>query len=420
MSLWLRKKIQALPWPKLKPIPYRQIPILFQGIRLGTARSGEREQADITVIEAVAGSQTAAVFTRNLFQAAPVHIARQHLESQSEPRYCLINAGNANAATGERGLRDCLRLCDVVATTHGVPTESVLPFSTGIIGSYLPMEALEKAVPVALSALRADGWNDGAQAIMTTDRQPKLCSGRLTHNGHTITVTGIAKGAGMICPDMATMLAFIATDACASRPWLQDCLLNVTEQTFNRITVDGDTSTNDAAVLIASQQSQCPSADQDVQLANKLTELVKQVSDFLAQEIVRDGEGATKMLKIQVNGGRDEQECSQVARTIAHSPLVKSSLYGCLPNWGRIWAAIGRAGLMDLRPEQVEIRLFDQLVLATATPHPEFDPEKMAQAMANHTVIPLNVRLNRGEAEVTILTSDIGHDYITLNSEKDT
>ena len=344
----------------------------------------------------------------------------RHLKSQPEMRYCLINAGNANAATGKQGERDCLRLCDVTAATGVVSRESVLPFSTGVIGSYLPMKALEKAIPEAMADLCTNGWDGGAEAIMTTDQKRKICSGQLTHDGHVITITGIAKGAGMICPDMATMLTFIATNARASHQWLSDRLREATQRTFNQITVDGDTSTNDAIVLIASQQSSAPAADQDQQLSDKLTKLIGEVTDFLAKEIVRDGEGTTKLLKIRVTGGRNEQECSHTARTIAHSPLVKSSIYGCLPSWGRIWAAIGRSDLPHLQAEKVEIHLFGQPVFTAGAPHPEFDYDKMAQTMACHAVIPLTVHLNRGTAEAKLLTADIGHSYITLNSTGDT
>jgi len=310
-------------------------------------------------MELAEGTHCAAVFTRNAFCAAPVKVAREHLSlCQGQPRYLLVNTGNANAGTGEAGIaaaRDCAAS---VAAAAAVGTQEVLPFSTGVIGEPLPVGAIRSAVPAALAALAATGWAEAAAGIMTTDTRPKGCSLRFRAQGRDYTITGIAKGAGMIRPNMATMLAYIATDMAVAPSLLQQLLGAAVETTFNRITVDGDTSTNDACVLVATGaagNTAVVSGDSPLCLA--LRDALEEVCLALAQGLVRDGEGASKFVTVQVNGGRSEQECLDVAFTIAHSPLVKTALFASDPNWGRLLAAIGRAGLPQLRVERVSVYL---------------------------------------------------------------
>lgn len=308
-----------------------------KGIRVGTACAGIKkpEHRDLVVFELCPETQTASVFTNNAFCAAPVIVARQHREKIA-PRYLLINTGNANAGTGERGINDAKACCQSLSQAVQCRPEEVLPFSTGVIAEYLVLDRINPAIPVAVKNLALDGWGDAAYGIMTTDTVPKGLSRQITLQGQSITITGIAKGSGMIRPDMATMLAYIATDAGLPAELLQKCLHHAVERSFNRITVDGDTSTNDACILMATGQSginidDSNSADYQV-FANTVMELCEE----LAKAMVRDGEGATKFITIDVTGGRDEAECLQVAYTVAHSPLVKTAFFASDPNWGRI------------------------------------------------------------------------------------
>ncbi|HSH29066.1 MAG TPA: bifunctional glutamate N-acetyltransferase/amino-acid acetyltransferase ArgJ, partial [Thiohalobacter sp.] len=336
------------PPESLLPVP---------GIRLGTAAAGIRKpgRRDLVVIELAPGSHTAGLFTRNAFCAAPVVVARNHL-LEIAPRYLVINTGNANAGTGQRGLDAAADTCRALAARAGVRPDEVLPFSTGVIGEPLPLDRLLAGLPVALDGLGENGWLDAAAGIMTTDTVPKGISRRVALNGREVTLTGIAKGAGMIRPDMATMLAFIGTDAGIEAPDLQGLLVQAAERSFNRITVDGDTSTNDALMLMASGAS-------GVQVERGTPEweafvgALTEVCQFLAQAIVRDGEGATKFVRVEVSGGASSAECLQVGYTVAHSPLVKTALFASDPNWGRILAAVGRAGLEALVLERVSIHL---------------------------------------------------------------
>ena len=320
---------------------------LIDGIRLGTACAGIRrtqvgKRDDLVIIEISEGSHVAAVFTQNAFCAAPVTIARKNLSTQI-PQYLLINSGNANAGTGKEGYQDGLDTCQILADRVAPDREAILPFSTGVIGERLPVALIEKAIPVALNNLQAGGWQKAARAIMTTDTRPKQALSCCEVNGQKVTVVGIAKGSGMIRPDMATMLAYIGTDAVIERGVLNQCLQAAVEKSFNRITVDGDTSTNDACVLIATGRSGIEIKDLD-----QIQKAIDEVCIQLAQAIVKDGEGATKFITIQVDGGSDRTESLQVAYTIAHSPLIKTALFASDPNWGRILAAIGRTGINDL------------------------------------------------------------------------
>ncbi|MDH3527413.1 MAG: bifunctional glutamate N-acetyltransferase/amino-acid acetyltransferase ArgJ [Gammaproteobacteria bacterium] len=394
--------------PELYPVP---------GFRLGTACAGIKtpDRRDLVVMELAEGSSCAAVFTRNAFCAAPVMLARQYLAA-AVPRYLLINTGNANAGTGEQGLRDARRCCEALAATAGCAPETVLPFSTGVIGQALPVVKIEQGIPAAYTNLFDDGWVDAAHAILTTDTVPKGASRRLVIDGHTVTITGIAKGAGMIRPDMATMLAFIATDAAIDHAVLQDCLESAVEYSFNRISVDGDTSTNDACVLVATGQSSLPRITDQGEPYARFAAAVAGLCVELAQSIVRDGEGATKFVTVAIEQGADCDECLKVAYTIAHSPLVKTALFASDPNWGRILAAVGRSGVTDLALEGVDIYLDDVCVIRGGEPATEYT-EAAGQAVMDRDAFTIRVLLGRGEFFERIWTCDLSYDYVRINAE---
>lgn len=384
------------------------------GIRLGTAQAGikKKDRDDVLVIEADEAAVVAAVFTQNAFCAAPVVVAREHL--QGAPRWLLINSGNANAGTGARGLRDAQLTCEALAQRVGHSGQNVLPFSTGVIGEYLPVEKIQAALPQALSDLHEDHWEQAARAIMTTDTYPKLASETVDVGGYTVTVTGISKGAGMIQPNMATMLAFIATDALIEKSALQALLADVADQTFNCITVDGDTSTNDACVLMASGRS--PLLMPGTPAFDAFSNAVHAVLGQLSEAIVRDGEGATKLIRIQVEGARDRDEARMVGKTIAHSPLVKTAFFASDPNWGRILAAVGRAGCENLVIERVAIWLDEVQIVEAGGRCSGYTEEAGARVMAQHEIL-IRVALGRGEASETVLTCDFSYDYVRINAE---
>jgi len=393
-------------------------PLPVAGIRLGSAPLGVRSDSrdDLTVIELAAESRTAAVFTRNAFCAAPVKVAAEHL-SRRAPRYLLINAGNANAGTGSQGLADARECCQAVAERTGCSTEQVLPFSTGVIGEGLAVAHFPEAIDNALARLDGNGWAGAARAIMTTDTVPKGISRHFDVEGHTFTVTGIVKGAGMIRPDMATMLAFVATDAAVSQALLDDCLVRATQQSFNRITVDGDTSTNDACVLMATGAGGAPSIDDpSSDGAQALYRAVSEVCTWLAQAIVRDAEGASKFITIAVREGRDVQECLQLAYLIAHSPLVMTAMYASDANWGRILAVVGRAGLDDLDIGAVRIHLGDVCIVAGGERAADYTEER-GQGVMWADEISVTVDLGRGGAQAAVWTCDLSHEYVTINAE---
>jgi glutamate N-acetyltransferase/amino-acid N-acetyltransferase len=325
------------------------------GVRLATTQAGIKypNRDDLVLIEVSPGAEVACVFTQNQFCAAPVTIAKQH-SSNTASRYLLINTGNANAGTGQHGLQDALTCCDAVAGLLNVSVQAVLPFSTGVIGELLLTNKITAALPTLVENLSADGWLRAAKGIMTTDTRPKAVSKTVVINGCAVTVTGMAKGAGMIKPNMATMLAYIATDASLDKALLQSVLEQCTDQSFNRITIDGDTSTNDACVLIASGDSGVV-VSKGVDGYQQFVDCLSEVFIELAQGLVRDGEGASKFVTVQVNGGADSDECLKVAYTIAESPLVKTALFASDPNWGRLLAAIGRAGVSDLDVDGVTV-----------------------------------------------------------------
>ncbi|MEN8259750.1 MAG: bifunctional glutamate N-acetyltransferase/amino-acid acetyltransferase ArgJ [Pseudomonadota bacterium] len=388
----------------------------IKGVRLGAADAGlmRTDRDDLVAIELAPGSRVAAVFTRNAFCAAPVLLARKHLSGS--PRWLLVNSGNANAGTGEEGLDDALATCSSLAELVDANAGDVLPFSTGVIGEPLPAKKITRALPAAIRVLSADGWAQAATAIMTTDTFPKGASRSICLAGRVISISGIAKGAGMIHPDMATMLAFVATDAAVDRPCLQQCLERVVNQSFNRITVDGDTSTNDACVLMATGASGGPDITADSPEFDAFAQAVSEVCGELAESIVRDGEGATKLIRICVEGAASEGEAHQVAKTIAHSPLVKTAFFASDPNWGRILAAVGRAGIDDLDISRVSIWLDDVSIVQGGGRAPGYS-EAAGQAVMAAEEIVVRVCLGRGDSTVRILTCDFSYDYVRINAE---
>ncbi len=396
------------PLPELHPVP---------GIRLGTARAQIRKQdrRDLVIIECVSGTQTAAVFTKNRFCAAPVSVAREHL-AHTAPHALLINTGFANAGTGPEGIDDARQSCAALAAIMGCAPQAVLPFSTGVIGERLPLERLMAGLPVCHSTLSEKGWAEAAHGIMTTDTLPKGSSRCVLIEGKTVTVTGIAKGAGMICPNMATLLAFVATDVLVPSAVLEKCLHAAAEESFNRISVDGDTSTNDSCVLLATGKSGLEIRSTESAAYKAFYETVRDVLTDLAQAIVRDAEGATKFITIEVVQGASQADCLEVAYTIAHSPLVKTAFFASDPNWGRILAAIGRARIPQLQVDRVSIHLDDVCIVRNGGRAPEYS-EAQGQAVMAKSEICVRVGLGGGTASVRLWTCDLSHDYVTINAE---
>lgn len=397
------------------------------GFKMGTACAGIKvaERKDVVVMSFDASANVAGVFTQNAFCAAPVHVAKKHLQEaplsslQKENRvqHFVINTGNANAGTGEQGMRDALNTCQQLGHLAGTGTKSVLPFSTGVIGETLPVDKIINALPDALKNLSDAGWQDAAQGILTTDTCTKGASAQLTIDGQLVTITGIAKGSGMIRPDMATMLAFVATDAAIEQTLLQKMLKQGADHSFNRITVDGDTSTNDACMLVATGKSQAAMIDSEEHpdyqaLLNAVTKILEQ----LAKAIVLDGEGATKLINIKVKSGKSEQECSDVAYTIAHSPLVKTAFFASDPNWGRILAAVGRSGVNNLDIDTLEIFLDDVCLVRHGGKADDYTEER-GQKIMDQDEITVTVNLQRGAFETQIWTCDLSYDYVKINAE---
>lgn len=383
------------------------------GIRLATAAAGVRKpgRQDVLLIEIAPAATTAAMFTTNAFCAAPVMLAKQHLTSAS-PRYLLVNSGNANAGTGSAGLAAARACCLQLAAAAQCKAEDVLPFSTGVIGEPLPVEKITAVYEQLLDTLDAGNWATAARAIMTTDTVPKCISRQLQIDGSTITLNGIAKGSGMIRPNMATMLAYLATDAKIEQAQLQVCLQQAVQKSFNRITVDGDTSTNDAVVLMATGKGITLSTDQLPIFQAALDELCME----LARSIVRDGEGATKLINVIVEDGADDNECAKVAYAIAHSPLVKTAFFASDPNWGRILAAVGYAGLVDLDIEAIEIWLDNVCIVREGGRAAEYT-EEQGRAVMQQDEIAIRVMLHRGQATTTVWTCDFSYDYVKINAE---
>lgn len=386
---------------------------VVQGIRLAAAHCGIKSdpaKKDLTLIETAAGSNVAGVFTRSHFCAAPVTICRQHLSRQPQPRYLLINSGNANAATGDRGLRAAGDCCAALAGAAGVSPEEVLPFSTGVIAEPLPVAPIVEAIPGLLQDLSADGWLAAAEGIMTTDTLPKACSRQLEFDGGIVTLNGIAKGSGMIKPDMATMLAYVATDARIDARRCQRLLEQAVRSSFNSITVDGDTSTNDSCMLIATGAAEVDADTESFEAA--LADLFVE----LAQAVIRDAEGATKFVEVRVEGAVNDDDARNVAFTIAESPLVKTALFASDPNWGRFIMAIGRAPLSRIDTDRIDLYLGSTRLLHRGLPDPDY-AEAQGQAEMSGEEIRIRVNLNLGDARARIWTSDLSYDYVKINAE---
>ncbi|MBC7730149.1 MAG: bifunctional glutamate N-acetyltransferase/amino-acid acetyltransferase ArgJ [Microbacteriaceae bacterium] len=389
------------------------------GLRLGAAQAGIRKPGryDLLVLSLVEGASVAGVFTRNRFCAAPVQVCREHLDSAAGIRALVINTGNANAGTGVDGLARARKTCSALATLLQLSPSQVLPFSTGVIMESLPVDRIEAGLPAAIADLKSDHWALAAQAIMTTDTVLKAASRQLTLAGRTVTVTGIAKGAGMIRPNMATMLGFVATDAAIAPGLLQALVQQAADASFNRITIDGDTSTNDSFILMATHQAGNPViAALDSADGQALRDAVLDVSRQLAQAIVRDGEGATKFITVQVEGGLHENECRLVAYAIAHSPLVKTAFFASDPNLGRILAAVGYAGIDDLDQTLIDLYLDDVHVAHQGGRHPAYQ-EADGQRVMKQPEITVRVHLHRGSASTTVWTCDLSHDYVSINAD---
>ena len=402
------------------PDPKQLMPV--KGVALGIAEAGIRKAArkDLLVMKLEPGARVAGVFTQNRFCAAPVVVARQHLsmvDPDASIRALVVNTGNANAGTGKEGISAARHTCSELARLLGCSSAQVLPFSTGVIMEPLPIEKIAAGLPACLADARADNWLAAAQAIMTTDTVPKAASRRVKVGSAEVTVTGIAKGAGMIHPNMATMLGFVATDAKLSLPLTRALVAQAANRSFNCITVDGDTSTNDAFMLMATGTADMPEMI-DARSAEyaALAEGVSAVAAELAQAIIRDGEGATKFITIRVEGGRKEEECRKVAYAIGHSPLVKTAFFASDPNLGRILAAVGYAGIADLAVDKVDLYLDDVLVAKNGGRSPGYREADGARVM-KQSEITVRVLLNRGGAAATVWTCDLSHDYVTINAE---
>ncbi len=389
------------------------------GVSIGTAMAGVRKanRRDVTVALLEPGAAVAGVFTSNRFCAAPVQLCREHLAAGAQVRAILVNTGNANAGTGADGLARARSTCAALAALLGCAPEQVLPFSTGVIMETLPNDRIEAALPAAIAGARADAWGVAAEAIMTTDTVPKAASTTLTIGGRRVAVTGISKGAGMIRPNMATMLGFIATDAVVAPHLMQQIVQEAADESFNRITIDGDTSTNDSFVLIATQRAgHAPIESLDSAEGLALRAAVFDVACRLAQAIVRDGEGATKFITIRVEGGASEAECKKVAYAIGHSPLVKTAFFASDPNLGRILAAVGYAGISDLDQTKIDLFLDDVHVAEGGGRRAEYR-EQDGQRVMKQSEITVRVNLHRGTHEATVWTCDLSYDYVKINAD---
>ena len=389
------------------------------GVRWGITEAGVRKanRKDVSVMLLDEGASVAGVFTKNRFCAAPVQVCREHLQGGQGIRAMVINTGNANAGTGAPGLAHARQTCEALASLLQCQPGQVLPFSTGVIMEPLPVDRIVAGLPAAIADAAAAHWAQAAEGIMTTDTVPKAASAQLQIGGRTVNVTGISKGAGMIRPNMATMLGFVATDACIAPELLPALVRELADGSFNRITIDGDTSTNDSFVLVATQRAgHAPIATWDSPEAQALKSALLQVARQLAHAIVRDGEGATKFLSIEVSGGKTAEECRQVAYAIAHSPLVKTAMYASDPNLGRILAAVGYAGIDDLDQSLIELHLDDVHVATKGGRHPAYQEED-GQRVMKQAEITVRVGLGRGTASDTVWTCDLSHDYVSINAD---
>ena len=406
-----------MPVNLIAPDP-AQLPVVA-GVRIGVAEAGIRKahRKDLTVVLIDEGASVSGVFTQNRFCAAPVQVCREHLAVDQGIRAMVINTGNANAGTGQEGLARARSTCQSLARLLDIAPEQILPFSTGVIMEPLPIERIEAGLPAALADASPNHWVRAAEGIMTTDTVPKAFGTQVMLGGVTVNISGISKGAGMIRPNMATMLGFMATDACVSPGLMQQLALDLAEGSFNRVTVDGDTSTNDSFVVIASNKAQhAPIESLDSPEGQALKAAMLGVARQLAQAIVRDGEGATKFITIQVEGGKTSAECRQVAYTIAHSPLVKTAFFASDPNLGRILAAVGYAGITDLDQSGIDLYLDDVHVAIQGGRHPAYREED-GQRVMKQSEITVRVLLGRGSAHDTVWTCDLSHDYVSINAD---
>ena len=400
------------------PLPIRAQLTPVPGLQLGYAQAGIKKpgRKDVLVLKLAPGATVAGVFTTNRFCAAPVQVSKDHLAGTQPIVALVVNTGNANAGTGEAGLANANATCAALAKLLGCEANQILPFSTGVILEPLPLEKLVAGLPAAIANLNEDRWFDAAEAIMTTDTQPKAASRVVTIAGKRVTMTGISKGAGMIKPNMATMLGFMACDAKISQPVLQTLVKQAADASFNCITIDGDTSTNDSFMLIATGTGELKITDTASAEYHALAEAVIGLSQELAQMIVRDGEGATKFITVRVEQGRDLEECRKIAYAIGHSPLVKTAFFASDPNLGRILAAIGYAGVNDLDVNQINLYLDDVWVAKQGGRNPDYQ-EQDGQRVMKQSEITVRVTLARGEAAATIWTCDLSHDYVSINAD---
>jgi glutamate N-acetyltransferase/amino-acid N-acetyltransferase len=400
------------------PLPNKDELKPIAGLKLGIAEAGIKRanRKDILVIRLVPGSSVSGVFTQNRFCAAPVQLCRAHLLDRYPIEALIINTGNANAGTGDEGLRRAQQTCDALASALDISPEQILPFSTGVILEPLPVEKIIIAIPKAISALKEDDWYSAAEAIMTTDTQPKAASLTIQTSAGPIVMTGISKGAGMIQPNMATMLGFIGTDVNINSDLLQDLTREAADLSFNAITIDGDTSTNDSFIVMATGQSAVSIQSKSDPAYAVFREGLITLSRQLAQMIVRDGEGATKFITIRVKGGKDSVECKRIAKSIAHSPLVKTAFFASDPNLGRILAAIGYAGVGDLDSSKVQLWLGDVWVAKDGGRNPDYK-EADGQAVMKQSEISVTVDLGRGNVEETVWTCDLSHEYVSINAD---
>jgi glutamate N-acetyltransferase/amino-acid N-acetyltransferase len=401
------------------PLPRREELFPVAGVELGWAEAGIRKASrkDVLVVRVADGAAVGGVFTRNRFCAAPVTVCREHLAAGAGVRALVVNTGNANAGTGEAGLQAARATCDALAKLLGCEPAQVLPFSTGVIMEPLPVDRLVAGLPAAIDRLQADHWLEAAEAIMTTDTQPKAVSRRVDIGGQAITVTGIAKGAGMIRPNMATMLGFVATDAAIAPVLMPQLARTAADRSFNRITIDGDTSTNDSFVVIASGRGGVPRIDSASAPAYAaVAGAIEAVALQLAQAIVRDGEGATKFIEVRVEQARSEEEAARIAYAVAHSPLVKTAFFASDPNLGRILAAVGYAGVDDLDTRLVQMHLDDVWVVSNGGRRSEYREED-GQRVMKRSEITIRLQLGRGTASTSVWTSDLSHDYVSINAD---
>lgn len=396
--------VNLAPPDKLLPVPGISLSCLAAGIY--------KNRRDLVLIELAENSNVAGVFTKNAFCAAPVTVCKTHLQTAAI-RYLLINAGNANAGTGRKGMENALRCCEMVAEQGACLASQVLPFSTGVIGQQLPMDKFSAAIPKAKTLLSADSWNDAAETIITTDTIAKGISKQIDIDGQTVTITGISKGSGMINPNMATMLAYVATDAKVEPGLLQQVLQQAVETSFNAITVDSDTSTNDSLILMATGQSAAEISNANIDL---FQQAINEVCLHLAQAIIRDGEGATKFVTIKVTDASNADEAKLIAYSVAHSPLVKTALFASDPNWGRLLMAVGKADIENLDVSKISLWLGETQLLEAGEPAASYTEELGQMEMAKEE-ITIRISLARGEASTTVWTSDLSHEYIRINAE---